>query len=86
MFLGLLVRLPISGNPTGTDNEEEMSEIRTYFFFFFSSFEDVKKIQTKENTSSVSLHPSHKKFVAGSDDDLWVRIYDFEKEEVVGKK
>ncbi|KAG2229485.1 WD40-repeat-containing domain protein [Thamnidium elegans] len=48
-----------------------------------SSFEDVKKIQTKENTSSVSLHPSHKKFVAGSDDDLWVRIYDFETEEVV---
>lgn len=47
-----------------------------------SSFEDVKTIATKENTSSVSLHPSHTKFVAGSDEDLWVRIYDFESEQV----
>jgi WD40 repeat protein len=48
--------------------------------------EDVKTIATKENTSSVSLHPDHKKFVAGSDEDLWVRIYDFESGEVSGKK
>lgn len=47
-----------------------------------SSFEDVKTIATKEKTSSVSLHPGHKKFVAGSDEDLWVRIYDFESGEV----
>lgn len=50
-----------------------------------SSSEDVKTIVTKEKTSSVSLHPDHKKFVAGSDEDLWVRIYDFESGEVSGK-
>ena len=50
-----------------------------------SSLEDVKKIATEHNTSSVSLHPNHKKFVAGSDEDLWVRIYDFDSGEVSGK-
>ncbi|KAI8639638.1 WD40-repeat-containing domain protein [Parasitella parasitica] len=46
-----------------------------------ASFEDVKTIETKKKTCSVSLHPSHKKFVAGSDEDLWVRIYDFKSGE-----
>jgi serine-threonine kinase receptor-associated protein len=32
----------------------------------------------EQSTSSVSLHPDRKKFVAGSADDLWVRICDFE--------
>ncbi|CEP16447.1 hypothetical protein [Parasitella parasitica] len=50
-----------------------------------ASFEDVKVVETKKKTSSVSLHPSHKKFVAGSDDDLWVRIYDFDSGEELGK-
>jgi serine-threonine kinase receptor-associated protein len=48
--------------------------------------EDVKKVETKEITSSVSLHPNHKKFVAGSSEDLWVRIYDFESGDVAGTK
>ncbi|KAI8993626.1 WD40-repeat-containing domain protein [Pilobolus umbonatus] len=47
-----------------------------------SPIEDVKTFDTKENTSSVSLHPNHTKFVAGSDEDLWVRIYDFNSGEV----
>jgi serine-threonine kinase receptor-associated protein len=47
--------------------------------------EDIKTIETKERTSSVSLHPSHEKFVAGSDEDLWVRIYDFNTSEVKGE-
>ncbi|CEI94048.1 Putative WD40 repeat-like protein [Rhizopus microsporus] len=47
-----------------------------------SPLEDVKTIETKEKTSSVSLHPDHQKFVAGSDEDLWVRIYDFNTGEV----
>ncbi|ORE08432.1 WD40 repeat-like protein [Rhizopus microsporus var. microsporus] len=47
-----------------------------------SPLEDVKTIETKEKTSSVSLHPDHQKFVAGSDEDLWVRIYDFNTAEV----
>ncbi|KAI8080700.1 WD40-repeat-containing domain protein [Gilbertella persicaria] len=42
-----------------------------------SPVEDVKTIVTQEKTSSISLHPNHEKFVAGSDEDLWVRIYDF---------
>lgn len=44
----------------------------------------MKKFVTKEKTSSVSIHPDHKKFVAGSDQDLWVRIHDFESGEVSG--
>ncbi|KAI9480893.1 MAG: WD40-repeat-containing domain protein [Benjaminiella poitrasii] len=47
------------------------------FWKLGSAFDDVKRIETKENTSSVSLHPNHEKFVAGSEDDLWVHVYDF---------
>lgn len=52
------------------------------FWKLDSALEDIKTIETKERTSSVSLHPSHEKFVAGSDEDLWVRIYDFNTSEV----
>lgn len=58
----------------------------TYCLLYNSaSLDDVKTIETKEKTSSVSIHPNHKKFVAGSDEDLWVRIYDFDSGEVSGK-
>ncbi|KAI8879525.1 WD40 repeat-like protein [Backusella circina FSU 941] len=40
--------------------------------------EATKSLTLEQNTSSVSLHPDHKKFVAGSADDLWVRICDFD--------
>ncbi|KAI9005510.1 WD40-repeat-containing domain protein [Phycomyces nitens] len=43
--------------------------------------EDVKTYKTEKKLSSVSLHPDHTKFVAGSDADLWVRIYGFENGE-----
>ncbi|KAI9265567.1 WD40-repeat-containing domain protein [Sporodiniella umbellata] len=52
------------------------------FWKLASPIEEIKTIETKEKTSSVSLHPSHTKFVAGSDEDLWVRIYDFHTAEV----
>ncbi|CAO3695649.1 unnamed protein product [Rhizopus stolonifer] len=52
------------------------------FWNLNSPLEDIKVIETNEKTSSVSLHPSHEKFVAGSDEDLWVRIYDFNTSQV----
>ncbi|CAO3687091.1 unnamed protein product [Umbelopsis ramanniana] len=36
-----------------------------------------KQHTLEHNASSISLHPNQTKFIAGSDTDLWVRIYDF---------
>ncbi|KAI7872135.1 WD40-repeat-containing domain protein [Spinellus fusiger] len=42
------------------------------------SSDDIKTYKTEKNLSSISLHPDHTKFVAGSAEDLWARIYGFE--------
>ncbi|CAO3630356.1 unnamed protein product [Cunninghamella echinulata] len=34
-----------------------------------------------KHVSSITLHPDHSKFAAGSDEDLWVRVYDFKSGE-----
>ncbi|CAO3672235.1 unnamed protein product [Rhizopus stolonifer] len=49
-----------------------------------SGLEDVKKVETREKTCSVSLHPDHDRFVTASDDDMSVRMYDFNRGQVKG--
>ncbi|RCH80903.1 hypothetical protein CU098_006544 [Rhizopus stolonifer] len=44
-----------------------------------SGLEDVKRFETREKTCSVSLHPDHDRFVTASDDDMSVRMYDFNR-------
>ncbi|KAI8089252.1 WD40-repeat-containing domain protein [Halteromyces radiatus] len=39
--------------------------------------DDITTHVLEHKLSSVSLHPDHSTFAAGSDEDLWVRIYDF---------
>ncbi|CAG8547455.1 1331_t:CDS:2 [Diversispora eburnea] len=48
------------------------------YFLDASTYQAAKSIATAYDVSSVSLHPDHKRFVAGGSNDLWVRIYDFE--------
>ncbi|CAB4386178.1 WD40 repeat-like protein [Rhizophagus irregularis] len=47
-------------------------------FLDASTYQVFKSVPTAYDVSSVSLHPDHKRFVAGGSNDLWVRIYDFE--------
>ncbi|CAO3631524.1 unnamed protein product [Cunninghamella blakesleeana] len=46
-----------------------------------SNQSDITTHVLDKHVSSISLHPDHKIFVAGSDEDLWVRIYDFKSGE-----
>ncbi|CAH1761635.1 12842_t:CDS:10 [Entrophospora sp. SA101] len=48
------------------------------YFLDAATYRVAKSIATAYDVSSVSLHPDHKRFVAGGSNDLWVRIYDFE--------
>ncbi|KAG0168930.1 hypothetical protein DFQ30_004158 [Apophysomyces sp. BC1015] len=43
-----------------------------------NNYEDITTHTLEKTVSSVSLHPDHTKFVAGSDSDLWAHSYDFE--------
>ncbi|CAG8461965.1 371_t:CDS:2 [Ambispora gerdemannii] len=51
---------------------------KTVYFLDASNYQPSKTIATAYDVSSVSLHPDHKRFVAGGSNDLWVRIYEFE--------
>ncbi|RUP43849.1 WD40-repeat-containing domain protein [Jimgerdemannia flammicorona] len=49
------------------------------YFWDASNYHLAKSYVTQHDVPSVSLHPDHSRFVAGSmGTDLWVRIYDFE--------
>jgi len=48
-----------------------------YFWDTRAGYALAKHHNLEHNASSISLHPDQSKFVAGSDTDLWVRIYDF---------
>jgi len=51
---------------------------KVVYFLDASTYQVFKSVATAYDVSSVSLHPDHKRFVAGGSNDLWVRIYDFE--------
>ncbi|GAO51556.1 WD40 repeat-like protein [Saitoella complicata NRRL Y-17804] len=52
------------------------------YFIDYKTRECVKTVTTNYNISSVALHPSQSHFVTGSTDDTWVRVYDFEGNEL----
>jgi serine-threonine kinase receptor-associated protein len=49
----------------------------TAYFWDANSYELIKSHTLQHGVSSISLHPDHSRFVAGSGADLWVRVYDF---------
>ncbi|RUS15593.1 WD40-repeat-containing domain protein [Endogone sp. FLAS-F59071] len=52
---------------------------KTAYFWDTSDYHLAKSYETQQDVPSISLHPDHSRFIAGSvGTDLWVRIYDFE--------
>ena len=44
----------------------------------------IKTLKFDYEVSSVSIHPSYEKLVAGSSSDQWVRIHDYESGKQLG--
>lgn len=43
-----------------------------------TSFEEIKSFKLKQQVDCVAYHPQAQRFVAGSDSELWVRVYDYQ--------
>jgi serine-threonine kinase receptor-associated protein len=58
---------------------------QVYFFEANKPASLIKQIQMPFDVASVALHRNAGKFVVGSSNDTWVRVFDFEREEETGK-
>ncbi|OLL21922.1 Serine-threonine kinase receptor-associated protein [Neolecta irregularis DAH-3] len=57
---------------------------KSVYFLSSDVFTLEKQINVEYDVSSISIHPSHTKFVTGGASDLWVRVYDYPSGEELG--
>lgn len=76
-----------AGSPTlGSAGSSTLSVAAGKTAYFFDSSrpgELIKSIKTPYELVSTALHSSQRKFITGSTSDTWVRVWDFDTEEVV---
>jgi serine-threonine kinase receptor-associated protein len=77
------IALDDSGSPTGTLSVAAGKTV--YFFHAERPATLIKSIQTPYEIASVSLNGAARKFVTGSANDTWVRVWDFDEENELGK-
>ena len=56
-----------------------------YFFDGVNTGRLTKKVKLPYTVASVAYHSEARKFVTGSNDDTWVRVYDYDEDTELGK-
>lgn len=59
---------------------------KTVYFYGGSDARSlIKSVNLPYETASVALHPGQRKFVVGGKQDTWVKVYNYDTEQEIGK-
>lgn len=73
----------LDGNPDGTLSVAAGKSV--YFFDGGRPGQLIKSIKTSQEVASVAVNGSARRFVTGSGSDTWVKVWDYDSEQVLGE-